>query len=154
MRKQIVNIIALLILSHFLFGQNQLPNPPKKVNTIVIEKSDTAVHLLMNYARQLQDSGFSIDKIDKELLTLSTDFKSYNFGGIAVVKVVAFTRQNGATARLEIKGKIEVSNPYGGQVPFDACNCGIIGDARKNGFSEILKTLEKFSFDKIEFLTK
>ena len=154
MKRHIILTVGLLIYSSHLFGQNQALNPPKKVNAIVIEKADTAVNLLMSYARQLQDFGFSIEKVDKELLTLSTDFKSYNFGGVAVVKVVAFSRQSGTNARLEIKGKIEVSNPSGGQVPFEACNCGMMGDARKNGFSEILKTLENFSYDKIEFLIK
>jgi hypothetical protein len=152
MKRYIILTAVLLNYSNHLIGQ--VLNPPKKVNTVVIEKVDTAVNLLMDYARKLQDFGFSIEKVDKELLTLSTDFKSYKFGGIAVVKVVAFSRQNGTIARLEIKGKIEVSNPYGGQVPFEACNCGMMGDARKNGFSEMLKTLERFSFDKIEFLIK
>ena len=155
MKRQIIFIAAgLLIYSTYLFGQNQEFNPPKKANTIVIEKVDSAVNLLMSYARQLQDFGFSVEKVDKELLTLSTEFKSYKFGGIAVVKVVAFSKQSGTNARLEIKGNIEVYNSYGNQVPFDACNCGIMGDARKNGFNEILKTLDKFSYDKIEFLIK
>jgi hypothetical protein len=154
MKRYVTLTAGLLIYSTYLFGQDQALRPAKKVNTIVIEKADTAVNLLMSYARHLQHFGFFIEKVDKELLTLSTDFKSYKFGGIAVVKVVAFSRQSGTNARLEIKGKIEVSNPYGGQVPFEACNCGMMGDARKNGFSEILKTLDNFPYDKIEFLIK
>jgi hypothetical protein len=154
MKRHIILTAGLLIYSIHLFGQNQALSPSKKVNAVVIVRTDTALNFLMSYARQLQDFGFSIEKVDKELLTLSTDFKSYKFGGVAVVKVVAFSRQSGTMARLEIKGKIEVSNPYGGQVPFEACNCGMMGDARKNGFNEILKTLDNFSYDKIEFLIK
>jgi hypothetical protein len=129
-------------------------NPPPKANTIVIEKTDNAANFLLEYAKHLQDFGFSIEKVDKELLTLSTDFKSYKFSGVAVIKIVAFARQNGPKSILEIKGNIEVSNPFGGQVPFNACNCGSPGDAQRNGFNEILKTLDNFAYDSIEFVIK
>ncbi len=153
--KRIIKLtIGLLFQSVLIFGQNQTLKPPKKVNTIVIEKTDSAVNLLLEYAKHLQDFGFSIEKIDKEFLTLSTDFKSYKFGGVAVIRIVAFSRQKGTKSRLEIKGKIEVSNPFGGQVPYEACNCGMAGDARKNGFKEILKTLDNFAYDTIEFVKK
>jgi hypothetical protein len=42
----------------------------------------------------------------------------------------------------------------GGPVPFEACNCGMIGDARKNAFSEILRTLADFEFENVEFIIK
>ena len=45
-------------------------------------------------------------KVDKELLTLSTDFKSYKFSGVAVINC-CFCKANGPKSILEIKGNIE-----------------------------------------------
>ena len=83
-----------------------------------------------------------------------TDFKEYKFSGIAVLKIFAFVRQLENNVKIEIKGKIEVSNPFGGQIPYDACNCGLSGDARKNAFKTILTLLETYSYENIEFLEK
>jgi len=155
MKKNITLFVWLLILSiSVVNGQDKSFDAPKKSNLITVSKKDTALQFLLQYARHLQDFGFSVDRIDKELLSFSTDFKTYKFGGIAVIKITVFARQNGDTAKLEIKGKIEVSNADGGKFPYDACNCGLPGDARKNAFKEMLKTLESFPVDKIEFIIK
>ncbi len=154
MKRKLLILITFLIPTLILLGQNKNIVPPKKTNTIIISRKDVAEHFLLDYAKHLQNYGFSIEKFDKEFLTLATDFKRYKFGGVAVIKIVAYSKQTGDTSKIIIKGKIEISNPYGGQVPDEACNCGMAGDARKNGFKEILKTLDNFNYDRIEFLKK
>ncbi|HLW07885.1 MAG TPA: hypothetical protein VKY45_09995, partial [Marinilabiliaceae bacterium] len=128
--------------------------PPKKTNTIVLKQKCNATDFLVEYAKHLQDFGFAIEKIDKDLLNFSTEFKSYKASGVGVIKILAFARQKGEECTLVIRGNIELSNPYGGQVPMEACNCGMIGDNRKKGFNEILNTLTNFNYDSIEFETK
>lgn len=154
MKRTKILIILLLANTILVVGQNRTFHPPKKVNTIIIEKKDTAIHFLIDYAKHLQDVGYTIEKLDKDFLTFSTDYKNYKFSGVAVLKIIAFARQNGPIARLEIRGKIEVSNASGGQFPLEACNCGMKGNAKKNAFIEILKTLDDLKFRKIEFLKK
>ncbi len=147
--------IVLLFSSVLLFGQTHNFKPPKKTNTIILEKESKAVDFLIDYAKHLQDYGYAIEKIDKDLLSLSTEFKGYKFGGVAVVKIIAFAREKGTQSTLTIKGKIEVTNPLaGGQVPFEAANKGMSGDAQRNGFNEILNTLHEFNYDSIEFEIK
>ncbi len=141
-------------LNLIAYSQNTKYNVPKKTNTVVLLKEGTALLILTNLAQYLQDNGYTIDKMDKDLLSLSTDFKDYNFAGKAGLKIVAYTRQVDSIVKIEIKGKIELSSPFGGQVQYEACNCGLAGDARKNAFNTLLKLLENYSFESIEFLEK
>lgn len=154
MKTNITLTIALLFSSFLLFGQTHNFNPPKKTNTIILKKECDAVDFLIEYAKHLQDFGFSIDKIDKDLLTLSTEFKEYKASGVGVVKILAFARQKDEKCTLVIRGNIELSNPFGGQVPMEACNCGMKADNQRKGFNEILNTLNDFKYDSIEFETK
>lgn len=151
--KTIITTLLLFIV-FFSFGQNEKTEAPKKTNTIIILKEGNAEQILIEFAQHLQDNGYSIEKLDKDLLSLSTGFKDYKFSGKAVLKIFAFVRQLESNVKIEIKGKIEISNPYGGQVPYDVCNCGLSGDARKNAFKTILTLLETYSYESIEFLEK
>ncbi|HON69942.1 MAG TPA: hypothetical protein PL153_02665 [Tenuifilum sp.] len=152
MKPIITTLLVFIVL--ISFGQNKKIEAPKKANTIIILKKGNAEQILIEFAQHLQDNGYSIEKLDKDLLSLSTDFKEYKFSGIAVLKIFAFVRQLENNVKIEIKGKIEVSNPFGGQIPYDACNCGLSGDARKNAFKTILTLLETYSYENIEFLEK
>lgn len=141
-----------MLLSTLTIAQQRNFNPPKKASAVVILKKDSSITFLTEYAKHLQNLGFSIEKFDKELVSLSTEFKNYKFGGVAVIKIIAFAQQNGETSKITIRGNIKVSTGIRGDVPFEACNCGMSGDARKNGFSEILKTLENFNYEDFMFL--
>lgn len=147
-----ISIIFGILLSTITIAQNRNFNPPKKASAVVVLKKDSAITFLTDYAKHLQNFGFSIERFDKELASLSTDFKTYKFGGVAVIKIVAFAQQNGETAKITIRGKIKVSTGIRGDVPYEACNCGMSGDARKNGFFEILKTLNNFNHEDFAFL--
>ena len=147
-----ISIIIGILLSAAATAQNGNFNPPKKASAVVLLKKDSAVSFLAGYAKHLQNFGFSIERFDKELASLSTDFKTYKFGGVAVIKIVAFAQQNGETAKITIRGKIKVSTGIRGDGPYEACNCGMSGDARRNGFSEILKTLNNFNYEDFAFL--
>jgi hypothetical protein len=155
MNRTFISIIFYSCFAIFSFGQGNTFDPPKKVNAIIIEKKSPSLDFLLDYARHLQEFGFSIEKLDRDLVSLSTDFKTYEFAGVAVVKIIAYAKQNGDTSSIEIRGKVEVTNPMaGGPVPFEACNCGMVGDARKNAFNDILRTLRDFKFDSLEFIIK
>lgn len=150
-----ITIFALMIIMNTLsYGQTEKFDAPKKTNTIVLIKEGNATLILTEFAQHLQDNGYTIEKLDRELLSLSTDFRDYKFAGKAVMKIIVFVRQMDTKVKIEIKGKIEISNPFGGQVPYDVCNCGMAGDARKNAFKAILKLIETYSFESIEFIEK
>lgn len=154
MKSKIIAIFLLTSMFYVSFGQSINLDAPKKTNTIILVKEGEALPILIEFAEHLQDNGYSIEKIDKDLLSLSTDFKDVKFAGVAVMKIIAFVRQKENKVRIEIKGKLEISNPSGGQVPFDICNCGMMGDARKNSFKAMINIIEKYTFDSVEFLEK
>ena len=147
-------MLFLTSIYYFSNGQSMNLEAPKKTNTIILVKEGEALPILIEFAQHLQDNGYSIEKLDKDLLSVSTDFKEFKFAGVAVMKIIAFVRQKENNVRIEIKGKIEISNPRGGQVPFDICNCGMMGDARKNSFKAMIAIIEKYKFDSVEFLEK
>ena len=62
--KNIKFTIVLLFSSVLLFGQTHNFKPPKKTNTIILEKECAAVDFLVDYAKHLQDYGFTIEKIE------------------------------------------------------------------------------------------
>ena len=149
--------IIIIFLVFFAFAANAQTNPlenaPKKSNMVVIEKEGNALDFLIDYGKHLQDFGFTVENINKDFLSLSTDFKEYKHSGVAVIKLNVHAKQKNNIAILVIRGKIEVSSLYG-TVPFEACKCGMVGDARKNGFREIGYTLENFNYSKIEIFKK
>lgn len=147
---------VLICTLHTLSAQEkntEIGDIPKKTNTITIFKEGTAQQILTSFALHLQDNGYSIEKLDKDLLSLFTDFKEYKFAGVSVMKIVAFARQVDNKVKLEIRGKIEISSP-GNKIPFEICKCGMVGDARLNAFKEMLSLVEKYSYDTIEFSVK
>ena len=154
MKTKITLTLLLTSIFYFSFGQSINMDAPKRTNTIILVKEGEALPILIEFAKHLQDNGYSIEKLDKDLLSLSTDFKEFKFAGVAVMKIIAFVRQNENKVKIEIKGKIEISNPNGGQVPFDVCNCGMMGAARKNSFKAIITLLESYKFESVEFLEK
>lgn len=124
----------------------------KRANVIIIEKNDSAQKVLKELSLLLLDKGFSIEKYDKELFSITTDFKRFKFGGVAVMKVLVTARQNGNKTILKLRAKIEVTNALaGGQVPFESCYCGLTGDAKRNSFIELINIADSFSYDSIEF---
>lgn len=154
MRAKTMAMLLLMSMSYLSYGQLSYKDAPRKTNTIVITKQGDDLTTLIEFAKHLQDNGFSIDKLDKDFLSLSTDFKDFKFAGVAVMKIVAFIRKKNNNVKIEIKGKIEISNPYGGQVPMDVCKCGMAGDARKNAFQEMLSIIDSYKFDSIEYFKK
>ena len=154
MKTKTIAILFLTSMFFVSFGQSINLDAPKKTNTIILVKEGEAFPILIEFAQHLQDNGYSIEKLDKDLLSVSTDFKEFKFAGVAVMKIVAFVRQKENKVRIEIKGKVEISNPSGGQVPVDICNCGMMGDARKNSFKAMIAVIEKYKFDSVEFLEK
>ena len=145
-------ILLATLCATMAFGQ-ELSDIPKKTNTIILSDSAKSFNYLIEFANYLQDQGYDIEKLDKDLQNLNTAFKDYKFAGLAQMKIYAFTRQMDSTAVLTIKCKILISS-FAGQAPMDACNCGIIGDARLNAFKETLRLAKGFQYDKIEFLIK
>lgn len=154
MKRKIAVIFIFFIVYCSSLAQSKKYDSPKKTNTIVLTKEGDANAILIDFAKYLQDSGYSIERIDKDLLSISTDFRTYKFDGIAVMKINAFVKQNDDKVKIEIKGKIEITNPYGGQIPYEACNCGFAGDARKKAFKEMISLIENYKFDNLEFLVK
>lgn len=156
--KKIYLFISLICILQTTFSQEKksdISDIPKKTNTITFYKEGTALQILTELARHLQDNGYSIEKLDKDLLSLSTDFKTYKFQGVSEMNIIAFVRQVEGKVKVEIKGKVKVHDPLnGGSIPFDACKCGLVGDARLNAFKEMLETVEKFNYLTIEFSTK
>jgi hypothetical protein len=156
--KHSVLLFSLLCIFNAINAQEKksdISDIPKKTNTITVYKEGTALQILTDLARHLQDNGYSIEKLDKDLLSLSTDYKTFKFQGVAVMKIVAFVRQVESKVKIELKGKVEVTSALAsGNVPFDACKCGLVGDARLNSFKEMLEIVEKFNYLTIEFSIK
>lgn len=153
--KTAILIMSLQIsLTMVSYGQSNKFDAPKKTNTIILIKEGNSLQILTEFAQHLQDNGYTIEKLDKDLFSLSTDYKDYKFAGKAVIKIISFVRQVDNKVKIEIKGKIEISNPNGGQVPYDVCNCGMSGDARKNAFKTIITLIESYPFENIEFIEK
>lgn len=126
---------------------------PRKTNQILIYKKDSALNLLKDYAKTLQDRNFNIDKLDKDLLSIKTESKTFKFAGVATMKIFATVKQKGDSAILKITGSIEVTNPLaGGQIPFESCFCGMAGSAQLNSFKEILATIEPYKEDRIVYI--
>src|SRR5688500_16816545 len=99
-----ISIIIGMLLSTLTIAQQRNFNPPKKASAVVILKKDSSITFLTEYAKHLQNLGFSIEKFDKELVSLSTEFKNYKFGGVAVIKIIAFAQQNGETSKITVRG--------------------------------------------------
>lgn len=147
------NIFTCLLIFFSLSISGQEVDIPRKTNQILVYKKDSAINLLKEYARILQDHNFNIEKLDKDLLNIKTEPKSFKFSGVATMKIFANTRQLGDTTVLKITGSIEIINPMvAGPVPFESCNCGIMGNAQLNSFKEILATLAEVKADRVVYL--
>ena len=145
-------ILLVLILFSFQAIAQEI-EVPKKTNQILVFLKDSAINVLKEYARILQDHNFNIEKLDRDLLSVKTEPKTFKFSGVATMKIFANTRQQGDTTVLKITGSIEVTNPMlAGPVPFESCNCGIMGNAQLNSFKEILATLADIKADRVVYL--
>lgn len=73
--KNICSLLIVVLLSLSAYAQVE---PMKKANTITITTTDSANVALTNLAKLMQDQGFSIDKLDKELgsVTAKKNFKT------------------------------------------------------------------------------
>lgn len=155
MKTNILLLICIMGTNIIGFSQNSSEKLPKNTNTIILKLTGDATKELTKFANHLQDKGFTIEKLDNTLLSLSTDNKGFKVGGrYANLRIKAYSRQNDSLVSIIISGKVEVSGLGGGQIPFDACNCGIAGDARKGGFNVIRDSVEGFTFDTIEYETR
>lgn len=147
------NFILLILVLFSFQAIGQETEVPKKTNQILVYKKDSALNVLMEYARILQDHNFNVEKLDRDLLSVKTESKTFKFSGVATMKIFANTKQQGDITILKITGNIEVTNPLaGGQVPFESCNCGIMGNAQLNSFKEILSTLDEIKADRTVYL--
>lgn len=143
-------IFLILFVVPFLASAEDNPKPLKKANVIIIERKDSAMKFLVDYSVNLRKHGFTVDRLDKDLMQITTNPKQYKFGGLANMKIIASSRQEGEIAIIEITGTTTVMSLYG-NADYQICNCGLIGDVRLNAFNEIQSTLENMKIDKIQF---
>lgn len=145
--KKIVLCLVALVSFYPVIGQNEI-KPQKKSNTIILTTELSNLDLLIEFAKHLQDAGYIIEKLDKDLISLSTDYEEYKTPSIAVMKIDAFVRGN----KIVIRGDINITDALSGSVvKMDICNSGFPGDARLNAFKEMLKTANTFKHNEIEF---
>ena len=143
---------SLLIIAIVFIGiLVQAQKPPKGTNTIILKTELSNSELLISFARHLQDEGYSIEKLDKDLLSLSTEYEDYKTPSVAVMKIDAFVRGN----KIVISGDINITDALSGAVvKMDICKCGFSGDARLNAFKEMLRTIISFKYNEIEYQKK
>lgn len=130
---------------------SQEAKAPKNANVIILVKEGAAEDVLVNFALFLRDHGYSIENLDKELLSLSTEYREFKASGAGELKIKAYTEQEGPNVKIVIRGSIKMANPFGSPVSFEACNCGIVGDNRKRGFNTIMNLVLSFPFDTFSF---
>ena len=151
--KSIILISALIGFFTFnVLSQAQDVKPQSKSNTIILTKNGDALKLLNDLVFHLQDNGYNIEKFNKELFSIETSYKIFKYSGgmSGNHKIFIYARQKDDNVMVVVSGKIEISG-IGSQVSYEACNCGVIGDARKNAFTQIINVITSYQWETINF---
>lgn len=138
----------ILIASSFsAFSQVKLP---RKTSTVILHSEDSAHIVIVNFAKHLQREGFIIDKLDKELLSLNTDFKSFKWQTGGNVKLYVYAEVEGAGSKLVIRGKA-ANTGAGLDYVFDVCQCGVYGDLRQAALQQMISVTASFDGGMVSF---
>jgi hypothetical protein len=154
MKKTLFLISIIFALTISINAQDKSIKPPKDANVIQLQIQGNAFELLTDYALKLQEFGFIIKDLNKELISFHTDYKFYKYSSITELRIKVSVKQDGGNSIFDIRGEINNYNSYGNPVPYEVCYCGKSKDAKKMAFNKILKTVEGLDYRKIEFLTK
>lgn len=144
-------LILVFSLSMFSVCNSQQLKAPKNSNVITITKAGDAKEVFIEFGMFLRDYGYSLENVDKDFLSLSTGYKEFKASGAGELKIKSYTQQTDKHVEIVIRGTLKMANPFGSPVSFEACNCGMAGDNRKKAFNTIIKLVEKYECDKIEF---
>ncbi len=147
--KKFTLIFLFIVFKLITFAQEM----PKKANVIVIEKKTESLDYLTRFAKLLQSEAYPVNEINKDLLSVQTDFKRMDWDGIASLSVYAYAEQFDSTSIIRITGRVEVTS-MGSTGLLDACNCGGLNNARIAAWKRINELVRKFEYDLIKYEVK
>jgi hypothetical protein len=137
-------IIAFLLSSVLSFAQNPVP---KKVNTIIITDTLSGADALKKLSLLLQDKGFTIDKSDKELLSITTGPKPIKMCSV-ILNIYKRDKQ------IFITGSFDAGVVSGMTIKDKISNTGMKGSMANNAWNEMNNLALAYGGSKIEYQIK
>lgn len=144
-------LITTILLLAAIFSYAQNITPQKGDNVIIISTTDSAAVAYRKIAMLLQDSGYTLAKTDKELLSLSTEMLDNRFYGNGTMSIAAYVRGD-ENAKVYINGSLMVAAISRTSSPIEFR--GMKGSPVKNAFDKMDEVAKAYPGGSVSYTKK